>query len=327
MAAPPPDKRRRLTGGLLLLAALLAACNSNSRQLLDRAEANWRKGRYHEAIQDNEALYRLEQRGRYAARALLNLGNIYYLNLRQLKQAIEFYNKLTQEFPDRAEALEAHRKLAGIYASPDFLDLDQAIVEYDKILAAENLEDRADILFQRADAYFKKGDYYRALRELRSLEDSGIRGHQADQISLKIGNIYQIQKKFTDAVEPFRKVLTATCQECRRSAILNLAETYENLFEFDRAIETIGKLDKTPESEQYIQREIARLNEKRKRIDKGFELEWNRPQLESKTPAKRPAARKRTQRSNSGVPYPAETQHTYSLISERARSTIRGAGL
>ena len=124
--------------------------------MLDRAEANWRKGRYYEAIQDNEALYRLEQRGRYAARALLNLGNIYYLNLRQLKQAIEFYNKLTQEFPDRAEALEAHRKLAGIYASPDFLDLDQAIVEYDKILAAENLEDRADILFQRADAYFKK---------------------------------------------------------------------------------------------------------------------------------------------------------------------------
>jgi tetratricopeptide (TPR) repeat protein len=297
MAAPPPDKRRRLTGGLLLLAALLAACTSDSRQLLDRAEANWRKGRYYEAIQDNGALYRLEQRGRYAARALLNLGNIYYLNLRQLKQAIEFYNKLTQEFPARAEALEAHRKLAGIYASPDFLDLDQAIVEYDKILAAENLEDRADILFQRADAYFKKGDYYRALRELRSLEDSGIRGHQADQISLKIGNIYQIQKKFADAVEPFRKVLTATCQECRRSAILNLAETYENLFEFDRAIETIGKLDKTPQSEQYIQSEIARLNEKRKRIDKGFELEWRRPQLESKTPVKRPAAKKRTQRS------------------------------
>jgi len=154
MTAPPRDGRRRFTGGLLLLAALLAGCNSNSRQLLDRAEANWRKGRYHESIQDYEALYRLEQRGRYAARALLNLGNIYYLNMRQLKQAIEFYDKLALEFPNRAEALEAHRKLASIYASPEFLDLDQAIVEYDKILAAENLEDRADILFQRADAYF-----------------------------------------------------------------------------------------------------------------------------------------------------------------------------
>ena len=144
----------------------------------------------------------------------------------------------------------------------------------------------------------KKSDYYRALRELRSLEDSGIRGHQADQISLKIGNIYQIQKKFADAVEPFRKVLTATCQECRRSAILNLAETYENLFEFDRAIETIGKLDKTPESEQYIQSEIARLNEKRKRIDKGVELEWNlpnrkaRPRQSGRQPGSAPKGRR-----------------------------------
>ena len=302
MAAHPPDGHRRFMGGMLLLAALLAACSSNSRQLLDRAEANWRKGRYYEAIQDNESLYQMEQRGRYAARALLNLGNIYYLNLRQLKQAIEFYNRLTQEFPGREEALEAHRKLAGIYASPEFLDLDQAIVEYDKLLAARDLEDRADILFQRADAYFKKGDYYRALRELRGLEDSGIRGHLADQVSLKIGNIYQVQKKFADAVEPFRKVLTATCQECRRSAILNLAETYENLFAFDLAMETIGKLDRTPENEQYIQSEIARLDDKQKRIDRGTGLQGNQPPPERRTPAKQPAARKRARVSKGRVP-------------------------
>jgi len=297
MTALPPDNHRALIGCMLLLAAILAACSSNSSQLLNRAEANWRKGRYYEAIQDNEALYRMEQRGRYAARALLNLGNIYYLNLRQLKPAIEIYNRLTQEFPGREEALEAHRQLASIYASQEFLDLDQAIVEYDKLLAAPDLEDRADILFRRADAYFKKGDYYRALRELRSLEDSGIRGHLADQISLKIGNIYQVQKKFADAVEPFQKVLTATCLECRRSAVLNLAETYENMFAFDLAVETIGKLDKTPENDQYIRSEIARLNEKRKKIDSGSMPEWNPQPQESRTPAKRPAARKRVSTS------------------------------
>jgi len=300
MAALHPDKRRGFISGMLLLAALFVACSSSSSQLLDRAEANWRKGRYYEAIKDNEDLYRMEQRGRYAARALLNLGNIYYLNLRQLKQAIEFYNRLTQEFPGREEALEAHRKLAGIYASPEFLDLDQAIVEYDKLLAARDLEDRADILLQRADAYFKKGDYYRALRELRSLDDSGIRGHLADQVSLKIGNIYQVQKKFADAVEPFQKVLTATCQECRKSAILNLAETYESLFAFDLAIETIGKLDRTPENQQYVRSEIARLNDKKKRIDRGSGLEWTQPQ-KSGTPAKQPAARKRAQTSKGVV--------------------------
>lgn len=278
----------------LTLLALAAGCSSNTRQLLNQAEASWRRGRYYEAIQDNEALYRLERRGKYAARALLNLGNIYYLNLRQVNQASEFYSKLTQEFPDRAEALEARRQLAVIYAN-EFHDPDQAIAQYDTILESKDLDDRPEILYQRADIYFKKGDYDRALRELRNLEESGISGHLADRVALKIGNIYQLRKNFADAIEMFQKVLTAPCTECRRRAILNLAETYESVFEFNKAIETINRLDKTPENEKFIQNEITRLNEKRKKLDSSAWLSWELPRTGDSASAdkKAPPAGKR----------------------------------
>ncbi len=271
MAVKRPDRASCIVAWALMLAALLGGCSPGGRQMLDRADASWRKGRYYDAIRENEELYNFERRGRNAARALMNLGNIYYLNLRQLKQAIEYYNKLTTEFPDSPEALQARRQLAGIYAK-EINDPGQAILEYDKILATRNLEDRNEILFQRADAYFKNEDYFRALRELRSLEDSGITGHLADQVSLQIGSIYLIQKKFADAVAPFQKVLTALCLDCRRRAILNLAETYENLFDFDNAIATLSRLDKSPENDQFIQREISRIGEKRTRIERGDTL-------------------------------------------------------
>lgn len=267
------DSRLCLIG--CMLVALLAGCSSSSRELLDQAEASWRKGRYYDAIQANEDLYSRERYGKYAAGALLKIGNIYYLNLRQVKQAIEFYDKLTREFPNSPETLEARRQLAAIYVN-EVIDLDQAIAQYDRLLEAKNLADRPDILFRRADAYFKKEDYDRALRELRSLEDSGITGRLADQVSLKIGSIYQIQKKFEEALEPFRKAIDASSPEYRRRAILEVAETYENLFEFDKAIETVRMLDKTPENEAYVQREVERMNARRKQVEKGGALERDR---------------------------------------------------
>jgi tetratricopeptide (TPR) repeat protein len=252
---------------------MLAACSSSSGQLMDQAETNWRKGRYEESIQDNQELYKRDPRGRYTPRALLNIGNIYYLNLRQLKPALESYEKLTAEFPDSAEAILAHKQLAAIYAN-ELVDLDQAIAQYDKLLEAKNLDDRPEIVFQRADGYLKRGEFDHARRELLGLVDAGVSGRLADQVSLKIGDSYAIEKRFDEAVEPFQKVLTSAFPECRRRAILSLAETYENLFEFDKAIQTIRMLDKTPENDRYVQSEVARLSAKRKGVETGG-LVWD----------------------------------------------------
>jgi tetratricopeptide (TPR) repeat protein len=283
------DARLRSAACVLVLAAMLAACSSSSGQLMDQAETNWRKGRYEDSIQVNQALYNLEPRGRYAGRALLNIGNIYYLNLRKLKPAIEFYEKLTAEFPDSAEAILAHKQLAAIYAN-ELVDLDQAIAQYNKLLEAKNLDDRQEILFQRADAYLKREEFDHARRELLGLEDAGVSGRLADQVSLKIGDSYAIQKRFDEAVEPFQKALTSAFPECRRRAILSLEETYENLFEFDKAMQTIRMLDKSPENDRYVQSEVARLSAKRKGVETGG-LVWDHapvsPAAAKAAPAKR----------------------------------------
>jgi tetratricopeptide (TPR) repeat protein len=261
------------TAILLILAAALAACNSNERQLLGQAEARWREGNYEDAIRLNTLLYERDHQGRYAAMAMLNIGNIYYLNLRQLRNAVEWYEKLLDEMPGHEEEYAARRQLAGIYAATG--DLTQAIAQYGKLLEIKNLANRDEILFERAGAYFKKEDFDRALRELQRLEESGISGHLADQVCLKIGNIYQIRHRYDDAAGYFQKVSQAGCRECRRQAILDLAETYEAFFDFERAVETIRRLDPGPENEAVIAREVSRLQNKRKRVDSGPVPLWD----------------------------------------------------
>ena len=266
--------RRAAAVWMLFLASLiLAGCNSNERQLLGQAEARWREGNYEDAIRLNTLLYDRDHQGKYAAKAMLNIANIYYLNLRQLRKAIEWYEKIADEAPGRDEEYVARKQLAAIYDLTG--DLTRAILQYDKLLQMKSLENREEILFARALAYFKTEDLDRALRELRRLEEGGISGHLADQVCLKIGSIYQIQHKYEDAEGHFQRVSQAGCRECRRQAILDLAQTYESLYDFDRAIAAIRRLDPGPENEQFISKEVARLRDKRKRVDTGPVPLWD----------------------------------------------------
>ncbi len=269
--------RSLLLWALLGMAAFVAACNSDSRQLAERAEASWRAGNYEDAIRLNTLLYERNPNNQFAAQACLNIANIYYLNLRQIKNAVDEYKKLIQEHPKAPETLKAREQLAAIYEN-ELDDLTQAIAQYDKLLEANNPENRAEILFKRASAYFNLEDYNRAWRELRLIEDSGEGGsHLLDQVHLKLGNIDQIRRQYQDAADYFQKVIHSPCPECRRRAILNLSETYEALLDFEGAIKTIRMLDHTPEDKKLADQEVARLAEKKQRMNSGKLLNWNYP--------------------------------------------------
>lgn len=265
---------RRCFGVAAVLAAfVLAGCNADEKQLLGRAEARWREGNYDDALRLYTLLYERDRQGEYAGQALLRIGNIYYLDLRRMRDAIQSYEKLAAELPGRPEEYTARAQLAEIFEN-EIGDLSAAIVQYDKVLENKSLDNREEVLYRRASAYFKKEEFTVALRELRQLEESGLSGHLAHQVALKMGAIYQIQHKYDAALPYFRKVAEAPCPECRRQAVLDLAETYEALYDFDRAIETVKRLDRDPQNQALIDREVLRLEQLRKETDSGSVLSW-----------------------------------------------------
>jgi len=249
----------------LLAVLLVSGCATHAGGIAEEAEAAWRAGKYERAIELNIQVIAREGASDEAARALLNIGSIYYRNLRRIPEAVETYNRLAQEYPGSPQELRARMDLAEIYAN-EMVDPTQAISEYDRILALPGLDNPAEIQFLRADAYFKKEDFDRALRELQHILESGAGGHLADQSRLKIGNIYQIQRRYEEALAVFELVSHSPCQVCRRRAILNLMETYESLYDFDRAVAAVRRLDGTPENADRIREEVARLEDKRRRL-------------------------------------------------------------
>ncbi len=266
--------RFHMIASLAMIASILAGCNSDSQQLLNRADARWREGNYEDALRLNTLLYQHDPQGKYAAQALLKNGDIYYLNLRQVKDAIETYKRVVSEFPGRREESIARQQLANIYEN-EIGDLTQAINEYDQILESKDLENRAEMQYRRANAYFKLQRYDTAWRELRRMEDAGVSGHLADQVFLKLGNIDQIKRQYRDAVAYFQRVAEAPCPECRRRAILNLAESYEALYDYDKAIDALRKLDKS--DKQLEAQEVARLDGLKHRVDSHSAPDWEQP--------------------------------------------------
>jgi tetratricopeptide (TPR) repeat protein len=266
---------RWLSLSLLLFAVIPAGCNSDARQMRERAEEQWRVGNYDDAIRLYTLLYERQKHGEYARGALLSMGNIYYLNLRNLEKAVETYKKLAAEFRGEAEEFEARKRLAQIYEY-EIDDLSQALLEYDRILENKDLENRQEILFKRANLYFRQEDYDRAWRELRQIEESEIAGtHLADQVSLKLGSICQIRQRHQEAASYFEKVVGSPCQECRREAILSLAKTYEALYDFDRAIAIVQKLDQHPEDKQRVSQEVRRLTAEKERLNGSGKTDWD----------------------------------------------------
>ena len=50
--------------------------------------------------------------------------------------------------------------------------------------------------------------------------------------------------------------------------------TYDSLYDFDRAIETVKRLDPDPQNQALIEREVLRLQKMRKKTDSGPLLTW-----------------------------------------------------
>ena len=70
-----------------------------------RAEVRLREGNYEEAVQLNRLLYLKDPQAKTAAQALLKIGDIYYLHLRRIKDAVDAYKKLV--FIILAEGVQA----------------------------------------------------------------------------------------------------------------------------------------------------------------------------------------------------------------------------
>jgi tetratricopeptide (TPR) repeat protein len=158
---------------LALVTALASACQVSPSDRVARA---------HDAVYDKKpslALreYRLALDGLehddspsarvIRAKVLRGMGDVYYFELRDIRQAVSTYKDLITQCPEAPETMDARVMLAELLRT-SFHDLRGAIAELDAALA-RNPPQSAELRYQVSKLYFELGDYQQSELESEKL--------------------------------------------------------------------------------------------------------------------------------------------------------------
>ena len=139
------------------------------------------------------------------ARALRGAADVYFLELRDMRQAVAVYRELINQCPESKEALEAHVILADILRN-HFRDLRGAINELTAAIA-RNPPQSAELTYQVAKHYFELGDYQQcALEAAQVLTRYETSAFVDDAMFLRAQALSMMEERKADAARAFEEL-------------------------------------------------------------------------------------------------------------------------
>ncbi len=168
---------------------------------------------YDQAIKEYQKLIKNYPQSSWAAWAQFYIGYIYYWELNQEKQALEAYQEVIKRYPTEPKALEAQIVIGDIYSNLG--QKEKALQIYHKaekmyqdifVLHLEGTEMKAHVI--AGDFYANKlGDYDRAMEVYQSLLKKDPQGTYADEASMGLGECYEYQGNYRQALREYKKVI------------------------------------------------------------------------------------------------------------------------
>jgi TolA-binding protein len=155
------------------LVASLSACQRTPEERIQRAKDAVYQKRPQQALKEYRlALDALEGDDSAAGKAQLaaaleGAAEVYYLELRDVRQALPLYRELVAKVPESVEARRAHVVLAEILRTY-YHDSRGAITELTAALARDPPQ-KFELMYQVAKLYFELGDYLQSSLEAHRL--------------------------------------------------------------------------------------------------------------------------------------------------------------
>lgn len=264
------DPRRRVTRacGLIALGLALAACSETAAERIHRAHDLVLAHQPDEAlVWYRKALDLIEKDDSpraqvHRARALRGAADVYYLEKRDMKRAVEVYRELIQLCPEAPETLEARLYLAQILRTHN-RDLRGAIGELTAALA-RNPPQSAELTYQVAKLYFELADYAQAALEAQTLADRfPTSAYVDDALLIRAQSLGMTEDRkaesvraYLDFVERFKD------SDLHPHALFELGKLRADLGEPEKAIDVwVQALQRHPDP-QVVQGAIARVRKR-----------------------------------------------------------------
>jgi TolA-binding protein len=200
----------------------------------------------------------------YRARALRGAADIYYLELRDMRKAVEVYRELIQECPEAPETLEARIHLAEILRT-HYRDVRGAINELTAAIA-RNPPQSAELNYQVAKLYFELGDYQQCEIEALNVERKYEASSFVDDAMLLRGQAQSMMDGHrADAMHTFQDLAERfPDSELQPHALYELGKLRADAGDLEKAIEAwVQALARHPDP-QVVQGSITRARKRMK---------------------------------------------------------------
>lgn len=261
-------KRRKVNKGrghgfviiAIFCLSLLAGCDKSGEEAYKKAEELWNAGKYNEAVAQYEAVSK-KGTGHLVADSLYQTGNIYYLNLRDYRKAIEAYKRLVEISPGSPFSPDAQRKIADIYKDK-FGDLKGAIAEYQHFTKVFPKEaDKA--MYQMAQCYLLLKEFGKAREQYEAILKDAPDIDYKDEVYYQIANSYYLEGRTGGAKKGFEEFL-GKFPESRfvPDARLGIALAYEEEGNLAEALSRLTQLKGVYHNQRALELRITGIRER-----------------------------------------------------------------
>jgi tetratricopeptide (TPR) repeat protein len=251
---------------LLLVFAVLAlgACQKNDvRSSLEKGrdavygkKPNEALRWYHAALEGLERDESPEAQV-FRARALRGAGDVYYLELKDYRHAVEAYRELVQLCPEAPETLGARIHLADLLRR-EFHDLRGAIAALNDALA-RNPPQSAELAYQVATLYFELGDYRQCELEAQRVATKYETSPFVDNaMMLKAQAVAMMEGRRADAIRLYQELVDKfPDSELQPHALFEIGKLTADSGDTEKAIEVWVECLKRHPEPRVVQNVIA----------------------------------------------------------------------
>lgn len=191
-------------------------------------------------------------------------ARIAQMNAKDYVAAVQFYKHLVMRSEDVEERRKAQENVAQIYFE-QIHDYNQAVYEIEKLLKQElPPNDAFRFRLNLAKSHFELNNLEQAGNELDLLLARKLEPDQIFDTRLLKANIQVAGKNLAAAAGTWEEILKEFPERAKREKVaLNLVVVYEELKDFNKAIETLEKMKDDDPNPGFVDLRIERLKERK----------------------------------------------------------------
>jgi len=186
-----------------------------------------------------------------------------HLDAKNYPQAVNFYRYLVLKSESPEERKAAQKAIAQIYYE-NLQDLDQSVIEFEKLLKLQNTPEEAfRYRLNLAKSQLGLNNVDQALTELNVLLENKPPAEGVFEIKMLKANVLVANRQLLEATALWESILKEFPERsAKENVAMNMVVVYEELKEFDKAIKVLESMRTDYPNPKFLDQRIERLKER-----------------------------------------------------------------